>query len=699
MSLRGDGAAPEAVDVLAVIDADLTVTVWTLAASRLWGYAAEEVLHRPVARLLAADGAAPEEVFTAGRPWQGPVRIRHRDGRREEVRLSVSALDSGWLLCVPGPAVRPGLDPPALEALLGHAPLSLALWDRDLRCTWFNEAVHDHEIFRRDPELGGYVTDLLDTRHPDFLVSAMRQVLDGGRPLLRRELWPAGTMAARGDRECWIAFVRLEGRDGRALGLCSVVMSVSSGRGRGRLQRLSEAELGIGTTLDPMDTAQELAETAVPDLADYVTIDLSEAIPLGQEPLEHLKSTEESIPGFYRAGVASVHSDLRESLWARGTPVFVPPSSPFTAVLESRRSHFEPVLDTSPGTWLDHDPDRARVVRQTGMHSLMVVPLLARGAVLGVAVFVRSENPVAFSEPDLVLAEDLVARASLSLENAISYTRERTAALALQRGLLPHRLSGGSALEVASRYLPSDTHAGVGGDWFDVIPMPDGRVALVVGDVVGHGINAAATMGRLRTMVRTLTKLAMPPAELLTHVDELVLEMGLGGRDRAAASPMPVGATCLYAVYDPATGRCTMASAGHPPPALVAPDHSVRFADVTPGAPIGVGLGAFEPFETELPGGSVLALYTDGLVETRDADIDQGLERLRGALARPFRSLDELCGSVVDAMAPEGPADDDTALLLARALAPEHPDDLDTPSNLDQRDASGAPDAPGMPPR
>ncbi|WP_327287866.1 SpoIIE family protein phosphatase [Streptomyces sp. NBC_01198] len=657
-------------DILLVVDADLRVTAWTGGAERLWGYPADEVIHRSVARLLAPDGPGPAELF-AGSPWSGRTRISHGDGRETAATLRVSPLHDGdggigWLVWAPGPSARPGPYPAALEALFGHAPVSMVIWDRDLRCVWFNDSVQHREIFRTGPELGGYVTDLIDTRHPAFLESAMAHVLETGVPLLGHELWPA---AAEGDdRYFWVSFIRLEGPDGLPLGVCSVVMNVSERPEQGRSSLLSEAENRIGANLDPMAAAQELAETVVPRLADYVTVDLADAIPLGKEPLEHLRSTDTRIPGFYRAGVASIHSDLRESLWRRGTPVYVPPTSPFTAVLHSRASHFEPILDTSPGTWLDNDPDRARVIHATGMHSLMIVPLQARGSMLGIAVFVRTENQVPFTRADLVLAEDLAKRASLSLDNALRYTRERTAALALQRDLLPHHLSGGDAVEVASRYLPSDTHGGVGGDWFDVITMPGGRVALVVGDCIGHGINAAATMGRLRTVVRTLTKVGTPPDELLTLMDELVVEeLAHDPADYDSAIPN-IGATCLYMVYDPATRRCTMASAGHPPPAIISPDRSVEFADVHPGTPIGVGLGTFEQVETYVAEASVLALYSDGLIETRHSDIDAGLERLRIALGCPVAALDDVCASVIDALVSEGPSDDDIALLLARTL-------------------------------
>lgn len=303
----------------------------------------------------------------------------------------------------------------------------------------------------------------------------------------------------------------------------------------------------------------------------------------------------------------------------------------------------------------------------------MIVPLHARGTMLGIAVFVRTENPSPFTRGDLLLAEGLADRASLSLDNARRYSRERAAALTLQRELLPDQLWGGSAVEVASRYLPADTHGGVGGDWFDVIPLTANRVALVVGDVVGHGLNAAATMGRLRTVVRTLADRALSPPEVLAGLDRIVVDMTKDHPDDTGFTSPVMGATCLYAVYDPATRRCTIASAGHPPPAIVSPDGDVAFADVPAGAPIGLGLGNYESLETELAEGSLIALYTDGLIERRGIDIDQGLERLRCALALPAPDLDGLCSAVIETIAARMPSDDDIALLLARTLAVSGP--------------------------
>ncbi|SOF02744.1 Serine phosphatase RsbU, regulator of sigma subunit [Streptomyces sp. OV198] len=287
--------------------------------------------------------------------------------------------------------------------------------------------------------------------------------------------------------------------------------------------------------------------------------------------------------------------------------------------------------------------------------------------VLGLAVFGRSEDQTPFQEDDLLLAEELVTRAALSLDNALQYARQRTAALTLQRDLLPHHVGGGAALDVASRYVPADTDHGVGGDWFDVIKLSGARVALVVGDVVGHGINAAATMGRLRTAVRTLADMELPPHELLTHLDDTVRRLSEEDADAPDEAPAAVGATCLYAVYDPVTRRCTMARAGHPPPAIIDPQGHITFPDMPAGAPLGLGLGLvpFESVELELPEGTLLALYTDGLVESRDDDIDVGLDRLGTALAETSSSLEDLCSHVIETLPTQAPADDVT-LLLAR---------------------------------
>jgi anti-sigma regulatory factor (Ser/Thr protein kinase) len=250
----------------------------------------------------------------------------------------------------------------------------------------------------------------------------------------------------------------------------------------------------------------------------------------------------------------------------------------------------------------------------------------------------------------------------VSIDNARRFTREHGMAVALQRSLLPRALPEQSAVEVASRYLPAQ--AGVGGDWFDVIPLPGARVALAVGDVVGHGLHAAATMGRLRTAVHNFSALDLPPDELLGHLDELAARVDKDAIEAGDETAI-TGATCLYAVYDPASRTCVMARAGHPTPALARPDGTVEFPDVPSGLPLGIGGLPFESVELKLEEGSRLVLYTDGLVERRDQDIDTGLELLREAVAHAGQSPEESCDAVLDALLPERQGDD-IALLVAR---------------------------------
>ncbi|QES52159.1 protein phosphatase [Streptomyces venezuelae] len=433
---------------------------------------------------------------------------------------------------------------------------------------------------------------------------------------------------------------------------------------RRRLELLAEASTRIGTTLDVGRTARELAEMAVPRLADYVTIDLPEAVLRGEESVD---PTAE----LYRTEVHGIREDC--PFYPAGGRVDLSPGTPHMRCLAGGQAILEPDLRSAAG-WIAQDPGHAERIFARGVHSLITVPLLARGVLLGIVAFYRSEDPAPFGDDDLSLARELAARAALCIDNARRYTHEHTLALALQRSLLPRGLPEQDAVEVAHRYLPAES--GVGGDWFDVIPLAGTRVALLVGDVVGHGLHAAATMGRLRTAARNFAELELAPDELLTHLDNLLVRLDReeGGDADTAGGVGGVGitgiagATCLYAIYDPTSQLCTMARAGHPPPAIVHPDHTVTFPDLPAGPPLGLGGLPFETAEVKLPEGSRLVLYTDGLVEDRHRDIDLALETLRSVLAEADRSPEDTCEAVLEAVAPAHPADD-IALLVARTRA------------------------------
>ncbi|MDX3095912.1 SpoIIE family protein phosphatase [Streptomyces sp. ME19-03-3] len=426
---------------------------------------------------------------------------------------------------------------------------------------------------------------------------------------------------------------------------------------RERLELLYAAGLRIGTTLDVVRTAEELAQVAVPRFADFVTVDLADPVLRGEEPSGVAGS------GLRRTAVGGICSDA--PLYPLGKLIDFLPSTPQARGFGSGRSQIVADLSADHG-WLAQEPERTGRVVAYGIHSLIAAPLKARGMVLGVANFWRSQKPEPFDEDDLSLAEELVARAAINIDNARRYTREHALAVTLQRSLLPRALPEQSALDVAHRYLPAQS--GVSGDWFDVIPLPGNRVALVVGDVVGHGLHAAATMGRLRTAVHNFSTLDLPPDEILGHLDDLVGRIDQDESGTGVGAGV-MGATCLYAIYDPVSRRCAMARAGHHPPALVGPDGSVEFPDLPAGPPLGLGGMPFQTAEVELAEGAQLVLYTDGLIEDRARDLDVGMEMLRQALAaHPDRSPEESCRAVLEALLPGRPKDD-VALLIARTRA------------------------------
>jgi serine phosphatase RsbU (regulator of sigma subunit)/anti-sigma regulatory factor (Ser/Thr protein kinase) len=439
-------------------------------------------------------------------------------------------------------------------------------------------------------------------------------------------------------------------------------------------------------------TAAELVRVAVPWLADYVTVDLTAAALRAEEPSGH---SDGGLVRVARGGVTEdpplrpagtrLDGTLTGAALISAELAGAPP--PGTGLPGGTAPGHQPRLVAdlrASEAWRD-GPDDARAVLDHGLHSLISTPLQAGGALLGVASFWRARQPGPYQDEELAEAAELAAKAAVAIDNGRRYAGNRATALALQRSLLPRRLDGRPAAEVASRYLPADSRAGVGGDWFDVIPLSGTRVALVVGDVVGHGIQASATRGRLRTAVRTLADVDLPPAELLDHLDDVVARLASDGYpdasdDSAAAGGL--GVTCLYAVYDPISRQCTMATAGHPLPLLVTPDGVSELVSDRIGPPLGVGGLPFEAISLDLAEGTILALFTDGLIESRERDIDQGLGELRAALARPAASLEAVGDTVIEAMLDGRPADD-AALLLVRthALAADRVATWDIPAD------------------
>jgi serine phosphatase RsbU (regulator of sigma subunit)/anti-sigma regulatory factor (Ser/Thr protein kinase)/PAS domain-containing protein len=440
-----------------------------------------------------------------------------------------------------------------------------------------------------------------------------------------------------------------------------------------RLKLLCDASATIGTTLDIERTADELAQAATPSFADYAAVDLAEPVLDGDDPAPLTPGAAVKLRRVAVRGISDDHPFYRKGeLVSFAAPT--PPAQGFTggscALVPDLRT------DTS---WQIQDPQRAQGILGHGCHSLITVPLQARGVLIGVATFWRTREGSPFEDDDLTLAQEFAARASICIDNARRYTREHNTAVTLQHSLLPGSVPEQGALDIAHRYLPAQ--AGVGGDWFDVIPLPGTRVALVVGDVVGHGLHAAATMARLRTAVQNFSTLDVPPGELLARLDDLVMRLDQESTAAGRESVM-IGATCLYAIYDPTSGTCDLARAGHPLPALVRPDGTADFPGLPAGPPLGLGGMPFQTARLHLPEGSSLVLYTDGLVQSRHRDITTGLTTLRTALAHPGRSPQQTCQAVLDALPPTHESDDVT-LLVARThrLDPDRIAHWDIPSD------------------
>ncbi|MBO3751003.1 SpoIIE family protein phosphatase [Streptosporangiaceae bacterium NEAU-GS5] len=428
-----------------------------------------------------------------------------------------------------------------------------------------------------------------------------------------------------------------------------------------RLAFLNDASRRIGTTLDLAETSRELMDVSVPRFADTAAIMIQDRLVTdGEFPSRPVDGTAP----VRRVAMGLAVDNPADSIEAFpiGEVTVHSPDLPHAQCMATGRPLMYPRLDEDKARRIGATFDREVLVSKLlAGSSFLAVPLRARGRVLGCAIFTRRPDSQPFEEQDVTVAEDLVSRTAVCIDNARLYTRERRTALTLQSSLLPSDLRPPLGMEIASRYLPASDLVGVGGDWFDVIPLPGCRAALVVGDVMGHGTRAAATMGQLRTAARTLASLDLPPDEVLFRLDRMSQDL----------DPTQI-ATCVYAVYDPVTRNCAIARAGHVPPVLIHPDGESEVIDVPACLPLGIGSDALEIRELVLPPGSVLALYTDGLVESRERDIDAGITALRKVLSASRQDLEDMCDLTIGTQRP-GHDRDDIALLLAqvRELTPD----------------------------
>ncbi|MGW1542160.1 SpoIIE family protein phosphatase [Streptomyces sp. NPDC002309] len=653
-----------------LVEADGRIDMWSPQADELFGYTRGEAVGQYAAQLLLRPEhreAALElfaGVMVTGKAWAGPFPVRHKDGSTRLVefrnmRLTDNlgdhyalglAADRSTLLHVERKLALS-------DRLVTQAPIGLSVLDTDLRFLAVNPALASMHGVPETEHLGRRFREVLPDDQFLDAENCMREVLATGVPVVDRQVVGRTRADLEQDRAWTMSWYRLEDHCGHVLGIADVVVDITdryqaarqAERAQQRLRLMASGSARIGTTLEVERTAQELADVVVPDLADMVAVDLLDSV------LQTGRTDFGGGPALFRAlAVKTAYpTGASDAIVAPGRLTTYHTDHPAAHCVRTRKPVLITHLRSGDVTRIAENDHAARLLAQAGVHTDMAVPLIARGQIIGVMGMARARNPQHFDEDDLTLACELASAAALSIDNAILHQHIRSAAETLQRSLLPRLSPRHPGLEVAARYRPAQAFSEVGGDWFDVIPLDGDRTALVVGDVMGSGIPAATTMGRLRTATSTLADLDLDPALILTHLDKII--QGLD----------PYLATCVYAIYDPQGCRLHVASAGHLPPVLMRAGEPPALLDLPTGTPLGVGGVPFETTTHDLRPGDQLILYTDGLVETRDDSIDDRLDDLVDLLSSPDHSIEETCDRLLRQL--RAPAShDDVALLIAR---------------------------------
>ncbi|MEU3554259.1 SpoIIE family protein phosphatase [Streptomyces fragilis] len=542
-------------------------------------------------------------------------------------------------------------DAAVLNALFANSPQGLFILDAERRVSRYNTS--GRGVRGLDPEdiIGHSVDDFAPGFDPAVLDALIDEAWSSGQPLRGRLVRgeapsePGRTVTAQ------LSLFPLESAgEGPPPLLCVVEDVTESQAAADRLAVLASVHANVGTTLDTRSTAEELVRALAPAFADAAAVDLLENADVAAQ----------------RAGTSATGAPLRRTafapssarrIWRDKESRVFPFATPYAQALNDRRARLLTVTPDTP--WLSVAPDDFALLVRVGVHSMIVAPLTVRDTLLGLLTLYRHRSDP-FSEADLGIAVQAASAASAHLDNARSYHREHTVATTLHRWLQPTATPDLSAVETANVYLPETA----GGDWFDVIPLSGTRVGLVVGDVVGQGIEAAATMGQLRTALRSLALQDLETDEMLSHLYEVAAQMAGEGAPVANSHL----ATCALTVYDPLSRQCSMVRAGHPAPLLVDPHGFKLEVDVPEGPSLGPGGGhAFAPVEIEVEPGTVLAHYTNGLLDAGGPDRETAARRLTDVLASSNGPLRELCDTAVYRMAPSH--DDDAVLLLARTRA------------------------------
>lgn len=663
-----------------VVDRDGLVSHWSRGARRLFDVTKEDALGRAAVDLLPVSGALPDEDDStpygvyAAYDGLGPDLESSLDGQLSypaagRARLTVADRDRLDVLWWAYPLVGPGHE--RLLVLAADAGALQSGYADELAVERIAPAFALHTDFPGAEELARRLPEILPSMGVDEGARIVGQILELGYPVLefsqneRVPVTPDWGVARRVERKA-----RRE-RAARAAAEGLPVPQELTDEGedleytavRERLEFLNEVSGRIGTSLDLSRTIVEVSRAVVPRFTDVAGTYLREQVVAGEGFPDGVPDTTTM---WHR--VAVEHTD-EPGRWDDVVPVGeampFPAHTPFFQCMTSGQPVLVPRISEQMGHAIASQFEKRDIRPLITGRSMLVVPLKARNVVLGFMILLRHPERVEFNDMDRVTGAELAARAGLVLDNARMYTYQESVAETLQDSMLPHIPPRMAGCDIATRYLPGTLLGRVGGDWFDSVKLPGARTALVVGDVMGHGLNSAAMMGQLRTAVQTMAALDLPPAQLLRNLDDLAQRLG----DTYLA-------TCLYAVYDPIASELHIANAGHIPPVIVhAEDGRSELLDLPTGAPIGVGGVPFEAVRVRVRPGDRLVMCTDGLVEVRGEDIGVGLATLCESAAHPAASMDDACDTIIRALNTRGGRKDDVALLMTRLNGIE-PDDV-----------------------
>ncbi|OIJ97480.1 PAS sensor protein [Streptomyces sp. MUSC 14] len=671
---EGDAAAGRIPLGVVVVDRAGLVSHWSSGARRLFGVDREDAVGRPAADLLPVSGALADDAHGAD--------TRHAytpyDDPGPDLEASLDG-HTGYATAGRARQSTPGGAPDGERLdvlwwaypLVGPGPSRLLVLAADATRLRDERGYDDETAERISPgfarhtelpasdELARRLPEILPNMGPGLSSRIVSQVLELGYPVLefsqsdRVPVTPYWGVPRRPGRVRTEAVVPQQ-RSAPPLVPAGAEADLEYAAVRERLEFLNEVSSGIGSSLDLGETIREVTSAAVPRFADFAGTHLRAAVLAGEGFPD---GPPDASTVMFRVWVE--HND-EPGRWDDTVPVgeafAFPEHTPFYKCMVTGEPVLIPRVTEELSERISGEFEKRDLRPLIGGRSLLIVPLKARNVVLGFMVLMRRPDRPAFDDMDRTTGAELAARAGLVLDNARMYTYQENVADTLQDSMLPQVNPRMAGCDVATRYLPGTRLGRIGGDWFDTIKLPGSRTALVVGDVMGHGLNSAAMMGQLRTAVQTMATMETPPARLLRNLDDLARRLG----DNYLA-------TCLYAVYDPIRGELHLANAGHIPPVLVrAEDGSSELLDLPTGAPIGVGGVAFESLRIAVRPGDRLVLCTDGLVEVRGCDIGEGLAALCESAAHPAASMDDACDTIIRALNTRGGRKDDVALLMAR---------------------------------